>query len=247
MAPNSTRKRIRFNRKSTGCKRATNYCYCIAVGKVSVHGHRGARACRPENTLAAFEYAIDAGADAIEMDIVVTVDGVPMVAHDPLPSLPFAEVRRRLPHVPTLEEVLALASRGAFLFNIELKPFADPECMAELAAPATALAGRVMFQSFDFAILHALARRFPEVPRGALFERTSEDFVSIAHRAQAAIAVPEFHLVTAAKVRAAHDAGLTVLTWTPNRPPQWEALIAAGVDGLITDDPAALLRYLGRA
>jgi glycerophosphoryl diester phosphodiesterase len=224
-----------------------DYCYCIAVGKVAVHGHRGARARRPENTIAAFQYAIDAGADAIEMDIVVTADGVAMVAHDPLPSLPFAEVRRRWPHVPTLEEVVRLADRGAFLFNIELKPFADPERLVELVAPAAALGARVMFQSFDFAILHALERRIPEVPRGALFEQTSEDFVSIARRAQAGIAVPEFHLVSADKVRAAHDAGITVLTWTPNRPPQWEPLIAAGVDGLITDDPAALLRYLGRA
>ena len=213
-----------------------------------MHGHRGARARRPENTIAAFEYAIDAGADAIEMDIVVTADGVPMVAHDPFPALTFAEVRRRSPHVPTLPEVLALAERGAFLFNIELKPFADPERLVELVAPAAAaLAGRVMFQSFDFAILHAFARRFPEAPRGALFEHTREDFVSIARRAQAAIAVPEFHLVSAAKVRAAHEAGLTVLTWTPNRPAQWDALIAAGIDGLITDDPGALLRHLGRA
>lgn len=212
-----------------------------------MHGHRGARARRPENTIAAFEYAIDAGADAIEMDIVVTADGVPMVAHDPLLSLTFAEVRRGMPRVPALEEVLPLADRGAFLFNIELKPFADPERLVEMVAhAAAALPGRVMFQSFDFAILHALARRTPEVPRGALFESTSEDFVSIARRAQAGIAVPEYHLVTAEKVQAAHEAGLKVLTWTPNHPAQWEVLIAARIDGLITDDPAVLLQYLGR-
>lgn len=212
-----------------------------------MHGHRGARARRPENTIAAFEYAIDAGADAIEMDIVVTADGIPMVAHDPFGSLTCAEVRRRSPHVPTLAEALALADRGAFLFNIELKPYADPERLADLVAPAAALAGRVMFQSFDFAVLHALAKRFPAAPRGALFEHTAEDFISIARRAQAAIVAPEFHLVTAEKVRAAHQSGLTALTWTPNRPAHWKKLIDAGVDGLITDDPAALLRYLGRA
>jgi glycerophosphoryl diester phosphodiesterase len=213
-----------------------------------VHGHRGARACRPENTLAAFEYAIDAGADAVEMDIVVTSDGVPVVAHDPFRGLTLAEVRRRAPSVPTLPEVLALASRGSFLFNIELKPFADTERLAGLVAPAAAsLPGRVMFQSFDFAILHLLGRRVPEVPLGALFEDTTEDFVAMANRAQAGIVAPEFHLVTREKVQAAHDVGLAVITWTPNHSAEWEALIEAQVDAIITDDPAALLRYLKRA
>jgi glycerophosphoryl diester phosphodiesterase len=213
-----------------------------------VHGHRGARACRPENTLAAFEYAIGAGVDAIEMDIVVTSDGVPVVAHDPFPGLTLAELRRRAPDVPTFQDVLALAPRGSFQFNIELKPFPDAGLVAGLVAPpAAALPGRVMFQSFDFAILHALGRRAPEIPRGALFEDTEEDFVSIAARAQAGIVAPEFHLVTREKVRAAHDAGLAVIAWTPNRPAEWKALIEAGVDGLITDDPAALMQYLKRA
>ena len=48
-----------------------------------MHGHRGARARRPENTLAAFEYAIGVGVDAIEMDLAVTKDDVLVVSHDP--------------------------------------------------------------------------------------------------------------------------------------------------------------------
>src|SRR5579862_4610928 len=50
---------------------------------VLVHGHRGARAMRPENTLPAFEYAISVGADAIEMDVAVTRDDVVVVSHEP--------------------------------------------------------------------------------------------------------------------------------------------------------------------
>jgi glycerophosphoryl diester phosphodiesterase len=210
-----------------------------------VHGHRGARGRRPENTLAAFEYAIHAGADAIELDIVVTSDGVPVVAHDPFPGLTLEEFRQRAPGVPTVPEVLALAPRGSFLFNIELKPFPDAERLAGLMAPQAAmLPGRVMFQSFDFAILHALRRRAPQIPLGALFEDTDEDFVTIAGRAQAGIVAPEFHLVTRENVRAAHDAGLTVITWTPNRREEWEALVDAQIDAIITDDPAALIQYL---
>ena len=209
-----------------------------------MHGHRGARARRPENTLAAFEYAIDAGVDAIEMDIVVTTDGVPVVAHDPFPGLSFADLRRQAPHVPTLEEALALAPRGAFLFNIELKPFADAQRMAAMVLPpARRLPGRVMFQSFDFDILRALRRRALEIPLGALFDDTEENFPSIARRAQAGFVAPEFHLVTPEKVRAAHRSGLAVITWTPNQEADWKTLMDAGVDGLITDDPAALVEF----
>jgi glycerophosphoryl diester phosphodiesterase len=51
--------------------------------RVLVHGHRGARARRPENTLPGFQYAIDQGVDAVELDVVVTKDDVVVVSHDP--------------------------------------------------------------------------------------------------------------------------------------------------------------------
>ncbi|HZU26574.1 MAG TPA: glycerophosphodiester phosphodiesterase family protein [Bryobacteraceae bacterium] len=52
--------------------------------KPAVHGHRGARAVFPENTLPAFEYAIHTGVDAIELDVLATKDDVLVVTHDPL-------------------------------------------------------------------------------------------------------------------------------------------------------------------
>ena len=51
-------------------------------------------------------------------------------------------------------------------------------------------------------------------------------------------------MVTPARVAAAHQAGLQVIPWTANTPAQWEALTAADVDGIITDDPAALIAFL---
>src|SRR6476659_8008813 len=50
---------------------------------VAVHGHRGARAMRPENTIPAFEYAIAQGVDALELDMAVSKDNVIVVSHDP--------------------------------------------------------------------------------------------------------------------------------------------------------------------
>lgn len=51
--------------------------------RVLVHGHRGSRGTRPENTLAAFREALRAGADVLELDLAVTKDGVLVVSHDP--------------------------------------------------------------------------------------------------------------------------------------------------------------------
>lgn len=52
--------------------------------RILVHGHRGARARRPENTLPAFRYAIEQGVDFLELDVAVTKDNVLVVSHDPL-------------------------------------------------------------------------------------------------------------------------------------------------------------------
>jgi glycerophosphoryl diester phosphodiesterase len=54
-----------------------------AAPRILVHGHRGARALYPENTMPAFEYAIRQGADVLEMDLAVTRDNVLVISHDP--------------------------------------------------------------------------------------------------------------------------------------------------------------------
>jgi glycerophosphoryl diester phosphodiesterase len=55
---------------------------------------------------------------------------------------------------------------------------------------------------------------------------------------------PTFALVTPERVKEAHTAGLQVVPWTANRPEDWSRLLVAGVDAIITDDPAALIDYL---
>src|ERR1043166_5290080 len=74
---------------------------------IQVHGHRGARAMRPENTLPAFEYAIAQGVDALELDMAVTRDNVVVVSHDPRLSAPVCTGPRdhAVIHELTLAEV----------------------------------------------------------------------------------------------------------------------------------------------
>lgn len=255
---------------------------------ILVHGHRGARAQRPENTLPGFEYAISVGADALELDVAVTRDDVVVVSHDPklnraicnspdppraIRDLTLAELarwdcgairNRRFPkqtlfpgaRVPTLDQVLALSDRGHFLFNIEVKSYPDrpalappPKHFAELVYQAIRrhkLEKRTMVQCFDFRILHAMREIAPEIRLGALYVGRPKDLVRIAHRAGAGIIAPHHALASARRVRKAHAAGLEVVVWTANRPRDWKRLMAAEVDGIITDNPEALLAYLNQ-
>jgi glycerophosphoryl diester phosphodiesterase len=254
--------------------------------RLLVHGHRGARARRPENTLPAFEYAIQQGVDALEMDMAVTRDNIIVISHDPIlhgpvctgpkesaviHQLTLAEVRQwdcgavrnpRFPtqkvvpgtRMPTLDDVFQLAPRGNFDYNIETKSFVDkpeytppPEEFVRLVLDKIRqyhMEKRIILQSFDWRTLVAMKKIAPEIRLAALTEFDQRAFPAIAAEAQAGIVSPEFHLVTPAKVAAAHAAGLQVVPWTANTPPDWDRLIQAKVDAIISDDPAELIAYL---
>ena len=235
---------------------------------ILVHGHRGARAVQPENSLAAFQYAISIGADFLEMDVAVTRDDVVVVSHDPklkpairrspgrptaIRDLTLAELARCTP-IPTLDQVLDLAGHGPIQFNIEIKSFPKrpelappPERFAELVWQTLQrhkLEPRAMVQSFDFRTLHAMRRLAPEIRLAALYVGPPKSFLAIAREAGTNIVAPHRALVTRARVRAAHAAEVAVVPWTANRPAVWKRLVAAQVDAIITDDPAALIAYL---
>jgi glycerophosphoryl diester phosphodiesterase len=89
-----------------------------------------------------------------------------------------------------------------------------------------------------------MKRLAPEIRLAALVESDARGFVAMAREAGAGIVSPDVRLVTAEKVKAAHEAGIQVVPWTANTVEQWDRLIAAGVDGIITDDPAELVRHL---
>lgn len=243
------------------------------MSRVQIHGHRGARARFPENTLPGFEYAIQLGVDAIELDLAVTKDDVLVVAHDPILEPPLyagpedravirehtlARVREWTcggERLPTLDEVLQLAPRGEFLFNLELKSFVEypaftpePEKFSRMVLDKLRehrLERRAIVQSFDFRTLTAMRSLAPEIRLAALIEADARSFPAIsASAAKSEIVAPHFPLVTPEKVAETHAAGIQVISWTANTPSDWDRLIVARVDGIITDDPAALMEYL---
>jgi glycerophosphoryl diester phosphodiesterase len=163
-----------------------------------VVAHRGASIEQPENTIQAFEAAIDAGADAVEFDVRLTADDVAVVMHDPdvsrttdgtglVPELTLADVRRlRIPlpgagaaRIPTLEEALeCLAGRAAADIEIKNLP-AEPGFTSdrEPAVEATLEAldsvrfpGQVIVSSFNPACIAHSRRLRPDVPTGLLTE-----------------------------------------------------------------------------
>ncbi len=212
---------------------------------ILVHGHRGARAVHPENTMAGFEYAIGIGVDAIEMDVAITRDNLAVLSHDPL-------LDGNGSRLPTLDAVLDLASGNQVLFNIEVKSYpehpqaAPPQLAAKLVLAAIRrrqLGNRVIVQSFDFRVLHEMKALAPEICLAALWEGEPRSFVEIANEAGASIIAPQYRLVTRQQVEAAHHAGIQVIPWTVNYAEDWARLIDVGVDAIITDDPAALLAF----
>jgi glycerophosphoryl diester phosphodiesterase len=257
-----------------------------AAPRIAVHAHRGARAVLPENTIPAFEYAIKAGADYLELDLAVTKDNVLVVSHDltlntsicsappgqsVIRELTLEQIRRwdcgsrKHPdfpkqktdpgaRVPTLDEVLALAPRGSFGFNIELKVFENrlhqvpprPEYARLLltAVKRHKLKSRVIVQSSGLAVLTEVHRLDPEIRIAAICTRWPTEYVAKAREVNARIVALNQKLITPEVVRAAHQAKLEVLAWTPNEPAEWDRLIAAGVDAIGSDDPAALIAHL---
>ena len=157
--------------------------------------------------------------------------------------------------LPTFDEVLGLASRGNFDFNIEMKSYPErpeytpaPDEYAKMVwdrVRAHKLEKRAIVQSFDWRTLVALRKIAPDVRISALTEKDTRAFAAIAKDAgNAQIVAPQYGLVTPEKVAAAHAAGLQVVPWTANTVEVWDKLIAAKVDGIISDDPAALIAHL---
>jgi glycerophosphoryl diester phosphodiesterase len=105
-----------------------------AWGKTEVHGHRGARWVRPENTLPAFEYAVKAGVDVLEMDTHVTKDGIVVVTHDPTLN---ADVCADAKGARVQKGILIRTLTLKELQTYDCGAFANPHFPNQMAVPKT--------------------------------------------------------------------------------------------------------------
>ncbi|CAN5545704.1 glycerophosphodiester phosphodiesterase [soil metagenome] len=223
-----------------------------------VIAHRGASAAAPENTVAAFEMAVEMGADGIELDVRRTADGALVVHHDALLADGSAIValrRDELPsHVPDLAVALD-ACRGAWV-NLELKndpndPDFDPDrrltgAVLELLSTFPDGPERWLISSFDLATIEAVRAADSLIRSAWLIGRITPDVIGAAVAGGHHALHPWVGELDADAVLAAHDVGLAVNTWTCNDEDRLRELIGYGVDAVVTDVPDVARRLFVR-
>jgi glycerophosphoryl diester phosphodiesterase len=240
----------------------------------AVIAHRGACRRAPENTLEAFRLAFRMGADAIELDVMLSRDGVPVVIHDlrverttdgtgRVQDLTWPELRELdagawfAPafcgaRIPELAVVLEESARSGWI-NIELKNYTTrgdglEKIVVDLVG-RMGLGRRVLLSSFNPLSLRAMARLAPNVPRALL---TMESLPIYLRRGWFAfLARPDAYNLHGAQanlrsVRRIRSRGARVCVWTVNDPAAAHRLHEAGVDGIITDEPDTVLAAVGR-
>jgi glycerophosphoryl diester phosphodiesterase len=213
-----------------------------------VIAHRGAwGAAAPENSLTAFERAIELGADMIEFDVRRTRDDELIIFHDAtLAGRPVTELTRsdvaaesgELP--PLLDEVLELTA-GRIALAVELKDDVV-DLAAHLLAGFAAGGGRLIVISFIDRVLAKLAEQTPQLRRGLLLEHSARDAIERARACGATGVLPEMKLVGEALVAEVSDAGFSLIVWGFLAAEHASLLSDPRVEGVITDDvPGALV------
>lgn len=225
--------------------------------------HRGASASAPENTLSAYALAVAQDADGIELDVRTTADDVLVLHHDPgvkgvgnIVDFFYEELREAAPHVPTLDEMLAVS--GDLVLNIEIKneegePDHDPDdAVAEAVVEwidANRLHSRVILTSFNWSTTGRVRMLDERIVTGQLLDRSmpvGDMLVEISAVGHAWVA-PHFSSLdgdAAALIDTAHKHGLSVVVWTLDDVHRTAELAAAGLDAVITNDPAAAVAHL---
>lgn len=240
-----------------------------------VIGHRGNAAHAPENTLESFDQAVALGVDALELDVRLTLDGVPVVAHDPtltrtagradaVAALTAAELesidvgatfsrdRVTFPYrgrgltVPRLDAVLARYPSIPLLIEVKVPGARDVVERSLERAGATARA--VVASMSHLAIA-------PFRGRALLTGASGKDVVRLIwlmarfgvpdRLPYAALCIPRWYygirLPVTAIARAARRGGAVTHVWTIDDPAVAKGLWAAGIQGIVTNDPAVML------
>ncbi len=226
-----------------------------------VWAHRGASGYAPENTMPAFELALEQGADGIEVDVQLTRDDAVVCIHDEtlertttgtgwvadhsLEQLRefdasmgverFAGAR-----IPTLDELFELVAGTDAVVNVELKndsmPYKGLEERVLEIIDEHDMAERVVLSSFNHYSLKKLAT-MTDIPRGALYSDSLYRPWRYVMKLDVQAVHPAHRTVSPKLVAKSHAAGLKVHTWTVNDPADISRMAGLGVDAVITNYP----------
>jgi len=244
--------------------RAADHPFFDNGGRPLAFAHRGGALLGDErgleNSLSAFQTAVDLGYRYVETDVHVTRDGVLLAMHDPtlertadaegvLSELTYAEVATAriggVEAIPRLEEVLT--AWPELKLNIDAKSAASIAVLARLIAEHRAW-DRVCVASFSPLGVHRLraqlgprvASAYSVVGVGALQFLPGRSLRrlclgGVAQAAQVPVRKGRLEIVTATFLDHAHALGKQVHVWTVNSPAEINRLLDLGVDGIITD------------
>jgi glycerophosphoryl diester phosphodiesterase len=226
-------------------------------------GHRGGGTLAPENTLAGFRKAASMGFGAVEFDVMLSADKVPLLIHDEtlerttngrgaVSATPYAEIaamdagawlatQYRGERVPTLDDAGGLCVELGLWANVEIKPAAGFE--RETAAIAcervaklwSRAARRPLLSSFQTACLEIARKAAPDFERGYLTERIGPDWRDEVARLGCISVHCDWKQLTRPVADAVKAEGLGLLCYTVNDAAVARRLFAWGVDAIFTD------------
>lgn len=230
----------------------------------SIIAHRGGGNLAPENTIAAFQCGFSCGFRAVEFDVMLTRDLIPVVIHDEQLGRTVAgrgRVSEMLAHellqrdagswfgpefaavrVPTYREVLEFCTQQGIWMNVEIKPASGHEVVTgQVVAELTREFFRYvadplpLFSSFSMPALAQAQALAPAIARAALFAQIPDDWQAQLERLQA-VALHTNHLqLNLAQAKAIKQAGFGLSCYTVNEPARARELLGWGVDALFTD------------
>ncbi len=233
--------------------------------------HRGASSLAPENTFAAFDRALEIGADGLEFDVQLSKDQIPVVIHDErvertttgrglVKDLSLAQLKTldagswfasdfKGAAVPTLKEVLSAYKDSCPLFDIELKnsfvayPGLEEAVLEQIVNHN--LKERVIISSFNPDSLLTCRRLNPAVRTGIIYSEEIETPWRYTRSLDCYSAHPLFFYLQDPETLAGFKSHrIPLYPWTVNDPEQMEYLVTEGVEAIITDFPQELKKIL---
>jgi glycerophosphoryl diester phosphodiesterase len=189
--------------------------------------HRGASAEAPENTLEAFEKAIELGADMIEFDVRRSMNGGLLISHD--------LIREPAPKVPTLEDTLRL-TQGRIQLDVELK---EPECERDAIELLLRyfLPRDFCITSFLAPVLRATRAIHPGIRTGLIFAMWGKNVRGACQSQDVDFLVPHYRLRGPAE-----QIGKPLFVWTVDAPARTRSLFRRPlVEAIVTNNPRQAL------
>jgi glycerophosphoryl diester phosphodiesterase len=208
-------------------------------------GHRGLRSRSfrvRENTLAAFDLALQHGCDGFEFDVRLTADRRAVICHGArFAGITIARAAcTRLRALPFLEDVLARYASRAFL-DIELKVPGIESYVLEMISKFPPQRGYVV-SSFLPGVLGDLRGQSQSVPLGIICETPRQ--LRIWRELPINYVIAHERLITTALIAEVHAAGKKVFGWTINKTASMVRLATSGIDGIVSDKTDQLVAAL---